>query len=311
MFDRVEVPTPFHVGAVNTYVGDGTVIDPGPNSEAAWEALVDALADRGQVPEDVEQVLITHPHPDHFGQAARLESEGATVSVHRDALDVCADFAGRFDFERSYFVPFFQQHGLSEEDAASVAELPRAFLEYVLSLEDPQPVTDGDTRPVGDAAVRVRAVEGHAVGEVLFEYGERAIVGDHVLENTTPNPFLQPPLEESADRPRVLPRYNASLETLADHGYDRLLPGHGPRIDTPTDRIRELLAFHEKRTANVRALVDEPVTAADVMHGLFDDLPVTEYFPAMSEAIGHLDVLEARGAVTARDRDGEIVYEPA
>lgn len=311
MFDRVEVPTPFHVGTVNTYIAGRTVIDPGPNSELARETLDDALTDRELVPGDVSQVLITHPHPDHFGQAARLEDQGATIYMRPEAFGVCTDFHGRFEFEREYFVPFFERHGLSPETAASVAELPRAFLEYVTSVADPQPLTDGETIPVDGRSITARAVEGHAIGELIFEYGERAIVGDHVLEETTPNPFLQPPPEKGARRPRVLPQYNASLEALAANEYDQLLPGHGSVIDTPTERIQELLAFHEKRTANVSDLIDEPVSAADVMHGLFDDLPVTEYFPAMSEAIGHLDVLEDRGEITATERTDRIEYEPA
>jgi hypothetical protein len=45
------------------------------------------------------------------------------------------------------------------------------------------------------------------------------------------------------------------------------------------------------------------------MEGLFGDLPITEYFPGMSEAVGHLDVLEARGEVACRDRGGVLVYE--
>ena len=44
------------------------------------------------------------------------------------------------------------------------------------------------------------------------------------------------------------------------------------------------------------------------MDGLFDDLPVIEYFPAMSEAIGHLDVLEERGEVRATEDAAAVVY---
>jgi len=313
MFDRVVVPTPFQMGAVNTYVAGETVVDPGPSSEPAWEQLVDALNDRGLAPADVSQVLITHPHPDHFGQAARLEQTGATVYGRPEAFEIYTDFAGRFSFEQSFFIPFLQRHGISEETARSVTELPSAFLEYVEAIEEPQPLTDGDTVTVDGETVRARAVEGHAIGELLFEYDGRSIVGDHVLGKTTPNPFLQPPREDGADRPRVLPQYNRSLETLAEVGYDRLLTGHGDPIEAPTERIREILDHHEERTTNVRELVadGEPITAAELMHGLFDDLPVIEYFPAMSEAIGHLDVLEERGEVTASESDGIVHYELA
>ena len=45
------------------------------------------------------------------------------------------------------------------------------------------------------------------------------------------------------------------------------------------------------------------------MEGLFGDLPATEIFSGMSEAVGHLDVLEARGRVSQREQGGLVVYE--
>jgi hypothetical protein len=46
------------------------------------------------------------------------------------------------------------------------------------------------------------------------------------------------------------------------------------------------------------------------MNGLFEDLPLTEQFSGLSEAVGHLDVLEARGEVTQRASGDVVVYEP-
>jgi len=46
------------------------------------------------------------------------------------------------------------------------------------------------------------------------------------------------------------------------------------------------------------------------MNELFGDLPATEQFSGMSEAVGHLDVLEERELVTKRERGGLVVYEP-
>jgi glyoxylase-like metal-dependent hydrolase (beta-lactamase superfamily II) len=136
-----------------------------------------------------------------------------------------------------------------------------------------------------------------------------AVVGDHVLPETTANPFLQPPDDPDGGRPHVLPRYNESLEALRDEGYDRFLPGHGDAVDRPADRIDAILAAHEERTANVHALVDGPTTPAEVVDGLFGDLPATEVFAGMSEAVGHLDLLSERGDVESREHGGVIVYE--
>jgi hypothetical protein len=37
-------------------------------------------------------------------------------------------------------------------------------------------------------------------------------------------------------------------------------------------------------------------------------VPVTQAFLVLSEVLGHLDLLEARGAVTAEERDGVVLY---
>jgi glyoxylase-like metal-dependent hydrolase (beta-lactamase superfamily II) len=313
MFARLSIPTPFAVGPVNAYLAGRTVVDPGPGSEEAWTALLAGLEERALTPADVAQVLVTHPHPDHFGLAARLHEEGADVCASPPCADIVADFAGRLDEEQEFFTDFFERHGMAATTAESVTELAESFLSFAPAVETDTLLDDGDTVTVDGVAVTAEAVAGHAPGERIYTYEagdgdeQRALVGDHVLGDITPNPLLQPP--EGGERPRVLPAYNRSLERLRDREFDRLLPGHREAIRDPVGRIDEILDAHENRTANVHEIVDGPTTAVEVMNELFDDLPLTEYFPGMSEAIGHLDVLEERGAVTRSTNGGLVVYE--
>ncbi|WP_256392258.1 MBL fold metallo-hydrolase [Natronoarchaeum rubrum] len=314
MFSRLSIPTPFQVGPVNAYLAGRTIIDPGPDSEESWEALAAGLADHDLEPGDLDRALITHPHPDHFGAARRLREAGVEILAAPATAEIIRAFGDRLDYEQSFFEDFFVAHGMSRSTASTVVELPEAYLPYAPDCEVDATLADGDVLEIADLDVTVEAVEGHAPGELIFTYEaagrDRAIVGDHVLGDVTPNPLLQPPAEPGGERPRMLPAYNDSLAELRDRGLDEILPGHGERIEAPGERIDEMLAAHEDRTDNVRALVEEPATAMDVMEGLFDDLPATEYFPAMSEAIGHLDVLEARGDVTPTEGDDGLVrYE--
>ncbi|WP_440005988.1 MBL fold metallo-hydrolase [Halomicrococcus sp. SG-WS-1] len=311
MFTRLSIPTPFEVGPVNAYLAGRTLVDPGPGSEEAWATLLDALEERELGPTDVERVLVTHPHPDHFGLAARLREAGARVVASPGTAEIIRDFAARLEYEQEYFVDFFDRNGMARTTAQTVTDLPSAYLSVAPGVETDRELDDGEVIEVHDSAVTAEAVQGHAHGETAFTFeddGEStAIVGDHVLPDITPNPLLQPPA--SGDRPRVLPAYNRSLERLRERGFDRLLPGHREIIDEPTKRIDEILSAHEERTREVRELVDGPTTAFDVMEGLFGDLPATEQFPAMSEAVGHLDVLEERGDVERRKQGGVYVYE--
>ncbi|WP_134669794.1 MBL fold metallo-hydrolase [Halorussus marinus] len=315
MFTRLSIPTPFQVGPVNAYLAGRTLVDPGPGSEEAWASLLDALEARGLGPTDIERVVVTHPHPDHFGLAHRLRESGARVLASAATAEIIADFEARFEYERSFFVEFFERHGMAASTAELVTDLPESYLTAAPDVETDRTLADGDTVAVENAAITAELVDGHARGETIFTYdaesGERAIVGDHVLPDITPNPLLQPPVEPGGERPRVLPAFNRSLERLRDREFDRLLPGHREEIANPTDRIEEVLAAHEDRTENVREIVAAagPITAVEVMDELFDDLPATEYFPAMSEAVGHLDVLEVRDEIASREQGGVAVWE--
>jgi glyoxylase-like metal-dependent hydrolase (beta-lactamase superfamily II) len=322
MFTRLSIPTPFQIGPVNAYVAGRTLVDPGPGSEEAWAALLDGLEARELTPSDVEQVLVTHPHPDHFGLASRLRAEGARIVASPGTAEILRDFEARLDYEQSYFTEFFERHGMAQTTAETVTDLPETFLRVAPSVETDVELDDGDTVEVAGQTVTGEAVDGHAPGETIFTYrtdaganddseGEKhAIVGDHVLGDITPNPLLQPPAEPGGERPRVLPAFSRSLADLRERDFDRLLPGHREEIERPNDRIDEILSAHEERTADVKAIVaGGPTTAVEVMDELFDDLPVTEYFPGMSEAIGHLDVLADRDEVQAREQGGVVVWE--
>ncbi|NHN59365.1 MULTISPECIES: MBL fold metallo-hydrolase [Halorussus] len=332
MFRRLSIPTPFQIGPVNAYIAGRTLVDPGPGSEEAWAALLDGLEARELGPTDVEQVLVTHPHPDHFGLASRLREAGARVVASPMTADIIADFEARLDYEQSYFVEFFERHGMARSTAETVTDLPESFLRVAPGVETDVVLEDGDAVEVAGTDVTAEAVAGHAPGETIFTYetddGEDwAVVGDQVLPDITPNPLLQPPVEEGGERttgsrsssdrwsdggerPRVLPAFNRSLADLREREFDRFLPGHREVIENPSERIDEVLAAHEERTENVKEIVAEgPTTAVEVMNDLFDDLPATEYFSGMSEAVGHLDVLDERGEVEPREQGGVVVWE--
>lgn len=314
MFDQLSVPTPFQVGPVNAYLAGRTLVDPGPDSEDAHARLFEHLNAADLAPGDIERVLVTHPHPDHFGLAKRFREEGASVVTSETAAAIVSEFEARLDYEQSYFSTFFERCGMAETTARTVTNLPDAFLEYAPSVTVDRTVTHGDSLAVEDLEMNVLGVDGHAAGEVVFAYdhaGRReALVGDNVLPEITPNPFLLPPETPDGPRPRVLPAYNDSLERLAERLFDRLLPGHRGIIESPSDRIAEIRQAHEDRTADVADILDSRMTPLEVMAALFGDLPATELFSGMSEAVGHLDVLEARGQATVQEEGGLLVYEP-
>ena len=67
---KIILPTPFPVGDVNVYVVKGdvlTLVDTGVQSKESKEALSYQLGQLGLKIKDIEQIILTHHHPDHAG----------------------------------------------------------------------------------------------------------------------------------------------------------------------------------------------------------------------------------------------------
>ena len=73
-----ELPTPFPVGPVNCYVlldAPVTVVDPGMIFRDTLATLGAELEGVGLRVCDVEAVVVTHAHPDHYGAAGWLAEQ--------------------------------------------------------------------------------------------------------------------------------------------------------------------------------------------------------------------------------------------
>src|SRR3954471_24238511 len=65
--------------------GGVAIVDAGWNTNDPWKALCDGLATAGGSISDVQAVLVTHIHPDHYGLAGRVRAaSGAWIGLHRD-----------------------------------------------------------------------------------------------------------------------------------------------------------------------------------------------------------------------------------
>src|ERR687884_1622550 len=83
----IALPTPFYVGPVNVYLvaeEPVTLIDTGPKTKEATEALKEGLRRARFRVSDVRRIVLTHAHEDHCGLAKSLrdEAKDAEVLVH-------------------------------------------------------------------------------------------------------------------------------------------------------------------------------------------------------------------------------------
>ena len=195
-----------------------TVLDAGLPGD--WRDFLAALSRLGHEPWDIDAVLITHHHPDHAGNATRLQSHGARAWAHpadhpylRGEKRVSRAAVARFLWHPWYVV--YMLHLLFN----GVTRTPA-----IASLEE---LADGEVVDV-PGSPRVIHAPGHTAGScaLLLEESSLLFSGDALVTldmtrgHTGPR-IIRGPHTENADLALE------SLDRLAATRARTVLPGHG------------------------------------------------------------------------------------
>jgi glyoxylase-like metal-dependent hydrolase (beta-lactamase superfamily II) len=318
----IPLPVPFTVRVVNCYLLEGdpvTLVDPGLVWSETIVELDAALARRGLTVEDVEQVILTHQHLDHVGLAGTIrERSGAKVVAHGLLAPFLAGLPGSMDDEDLYQAEVMRLHGVPEQTIAALYEKSSGNRGYVTTVTVDRLVRDGDTVEAGGRALVVHERPGHSPSDlVLVDERERlALFGDHLIGHISSNPVIHRPLGRVADprrREPALRMYIASLRKTALLELRTILPGHGNPVEDHAALVAERIEFHGRRMERIFASLGTQVaTAHEVALGLWGAVAEREAFMTLSEALGHLDLLEEAGRVRVVEcDDGLLRYESA
>ncbi|MHB8234114.1 MAG: MBL fold metallo-hydrolase [Solirubrobacteraceae bacterium] len=316
---RLAIPTPFMVGRVNAYLIEGsplTLIDSGPNSAKALDELEQALAQHGHAVEDIELLVISHQHMDHFGLASILaRRSGAEVA----ALDVLAPYLAGYgtqtDLDDRFAESIMLRHGIPAEIVTALRAVSSGFRAWGSAVEVTRPLSDGGTLELGERALRVLHRPGHSPSDTVFldESNGMLLAADHLIAHISSNPLLARPLETEGDydgpRPQALVTYMASLEQTRAMELSLVLPGHGDPIADHAALIDERFRMHRRRAKKIGRLVaDQPRTAHEIAQELWGNVAVTQAYLTLSEVLGHVDLLLAEGTVVEQEHDGVVRF---
>ena len=325
---RLAIPTPFQVGRVNAYLIEDsplTLLDSGPNSAKAMDELEQALAARGHAVEDLELLIVTHQHIDHFGLASILaRRSGAEVA----ALDLLAPYLARFGQEAESDDRFAEaimlRHGIPADVVTALRAVSGSFRAWGAAVEVSRPLAHGAELPLRDRTLEVLHRPGHSPSDTVFLDRSRSILlaADHLIKHISSNPLLARPLARSAEpvdapppadeRPRALLTYLASLEQTRAMELSLVLPGHGQPIVDHAALIDERFGLHRRRAEKIRALIaTRAATAHEIAHELWGNVAVTQAYLTLSEVLGHLDMLLAEGRAVERESGGVVRFEAA
>jgi len=324
---RLAIPTPFAVGRVNCYLIEDeplTLLDTGPNSGKSLDELEQALAATGPGYriEDLERIVVSHQHIDHLGLVDILaRRSGAEVC----ALDLLAplleDFDAAMDADDELAQALMLAHGIPGDVVTALRSVSRSFRAWGASATVDRRLTDGGTLPFRDRTWEVGHRPGHSPSDTVFWDAERRVLlaADHLIGHISSNPLISRPLGGRSGtfdpdrRPTALVTYMDSLRLTRELPAEVVLPGHGEPVTDHAALIDERFALHERRARKIGGLIAErPRTAYEIAQALWGNVAVTQAYLTLSEVLGHVDLLLARGEVAEVEESGGIVrFEPA
>ena len=305
------MPTPYAVGPVNAYLVKSepvTLVDAGINTPQAQNALLLGLEEAGVFPESIEQILITHAHPDHYGLVGFLqERSGATVYFPRREIARVRDKQMLFQVGK-----LLLEAGMPLDLLFKMDQQRKKGPKPGIDHDEVVPIDEGDAFRIGDFTLTTLHMPGHTGGHVVFHEPESKTLfaGDQLLPDVSPNPLLEPSLDEPGERRRSLKEYLGSLERMGGLGLELAYPGHGDPVTSPGDLITSTIEHHLKRKVEVaNHLTSEPRSVYEISREVYPNVRDYDIFLAVSEVVAHLDlVVEDGGAEVETDADGVVLY---
>lgn len=256
-------PSPFTFHGTNTYIVGAKsvcVIDPGPDSDTHFDALMAALKGR-----EVTHIAVSHTHRDHSPLARRLKEKTGAVIVaegpHRAAR------------------PLFEDEVNPFAESADTDFIPD------------QALADGET--VEGDGWRLTAIHtpGHTANHAAFALEDTGILfsADHVMAWATS--IVAPP-------DGAMSAYMASLDRLLERDDRLYLPGHGGEVTEPQGFVRALRTHRRLRERAVLERIGQGDRwIADMVKVIYATTDQRLHGAAALSVLAHIEDLVDRGLI--------------
>ena len=302
----IPFPEPPDLITANVYaVGKGpiTLIDTGPKIPGALEFLRKKLRLAGFDLSDIERIIITHGHIDHFGLAVSIRKvAGHPVEcfIHvKDRWQVSSENFQK-DMWSKELEHFMALADMPEKEIERIKKRFSSFKQLADPIEEVSIMEDGDEF-IGDGFhLRVIHSPGHSPGACcLYESRQKVLFsGDHIIKHITPNPFVEPNLDHLQNpQYQSLKAYLNSLDKLTRLDVRFVFTGHGEYIQDLPGIISSYRTHHRERMDVVwKALKKKSRPIYHLIDDVFPFVPENDVFLAVSEIFAHLEILinEAR-----------------
>ena len=286
------------------------LMDAGWNTDDAFAALQSGLIEIGCTVSDVQGIMVTHIHPDHYGLAGRIrEASGGWISLHPADARLIHDRYDQPDNLLELMAAALRSMGAPAEELATLQYAAMPVRQLVDAVLPDVLLEDGERPEVPGWELAAIWTPGHSPGHLCFHEARHDLMlsGDHVLPRITPNISFHP---QAGANP--LGDYLASLDKLEPYDVEEVLPAHEYRFHNLQARLEELRRHHRERFAEVMAVLRQgPDSAWDIAEHLRWSRPWDEIVghmrrAAVAETVSHLEALRIDGVVEVQKGEPDL-----
>jgi glyoxylase-like metal-dependent hydrolase (beta-lactamase superfamily II) len=298
-------------------VGRGpiTLIDTGLKSPGTLAYIETELLKAGLRIEDVERILITHGHMDHFGLASGIrERVGHSVECFIHPDDAWQTSSENFlkEMWSDEAERLMSMAGMPREEMDKVRKRFSTFKQLGDPLDGVSLLREGDEFGGNGYRLKVIHTPGHTPGSCcLYESRNKVLFsGDTIIKHITPNPLVVIKRERLRDpHYRSLKAYRDSLDKLSGLDVRYVFPGHGEYIDDLKGITATYKAHHDERKGLVwKALKKKTRPLYQMIDDVFRFVPEGDVFLALSEMMVHLEILVEEGRAEQVDSGPPALY---
>ncbi len=310
----LRLPLPFALNHINLWLIDKgnswALVDTGCSTRIT-RTVLDGLLENEFQQKPIDQIIITHFHPDHIGLARFLANHfncetWMTLETQKMLMSLLT--ANTTDRDGN-IRRFYTQHGV---------QTPEPFIEYCIGKtyraivsgmpDDVNIIEDQTVIKIGEHHWRAIVTGGHAVGHTSLYCDELKLLisGDQILPEITSNISVQAQI--TAEYPLQL--YMDSFSKFSEIQHEVLvLPSHGKVFQGIKERIMEIKLHHNKMLEKVMDICEQPVTAAESVPKLFQGkLDSLNNIFAFGESLAHLEHLANNGQLQRHKDNGVIRF---
>ena len=320
-----QLPVPLRsspLGHVNVYLiqnEDGyLLVDTGWDTDESFSSLESQLAEIGASPEQINQIVITHIHPDHYGLAGRLKQlSQATIALHHREKEYIKSRYINMEKLLQQLAKWLEINGVPSDELPSLQIASTPVARFVVPTLPDITLQGGETITAGSFTFKALWTPGHSPGHIsLYEPARKILIsGDHILPGITPNIARHP---QSSENP--LGDYLNALNTIKKLEVELVLPGHEHPFNNFLDRIDEIARHHQQRNLEILDTLKEKAKTAyqiateltwmpDTKGTTWHDLRSLDRRLALLETISHLEFMRFEGKVDKSARDSLIYYQ--